>query len=73
MIDYEKQMAVQDELITRRKRARATKREETGQKAGLLSERELKKLIRQAQRRKAKLVRDRARRGNKGKKKEGEE
>ena len=72
MIDYEKQIAVQDELIARRRKALARKNEKTGQKSGALSERELKKLLKQAQRRRAKIVKDRERRAGKGKS-EGQE
>ena len=71
MPNYEKEIAVQDELIARRKKALARRRDKTGQKPGTLSERQLKKLIKQAQRRKAKLARDRDRRA--GKKKGTEE
>ncbi len=62
MIDFEKQMAAQDELIARRKKALVHKKENTGERAGILSERELRKLLKQAQRRRARLVRDRDRR-----------
>ena len=70
MTDYEKEIAVQDERIARRKRALARKRdtegappgENTGEKTGLLDERGLRRLLKQAQRRRAKLVRDRDRR-----------
>ena len=69
MIDYEKALAVQDDLITRRRRALARKtdreKESPGEKSGILSERELRKLVKQAARRKAKLVRDRDRRAGK--------
>ena len=65
MIDYEKALAVQDERITRRRRALARKKEKAGEKSGILSESELRKLVKQATRRKAKLVRDRDRRAGK--------
>ncbi len=75
MTDCEKGIAVQDERIARRKRALARKRDTEGEgpgenadeKTGLLDERELRRLIRQAQRRRAKLVRDRDRRAKKQK------
>ena len=72
MTNYEKEIAAQEELIARRKGALARKRdrekESPGEKAsgaqtaGILSERELRQLVKQAQRRKAKLAKDRARR-----------
>ncbi len=70
MRDYEKEIAVEDERIAKRKRALGKKRQESGEKAeemtgaktGLLGERELRRLLKQAQRRKRKLVKDRDRR-----------
>ncbi len=67
MIDFEKQIAAQDELIARRKKALVRKKENAGERAGILSERELRKLLKQAQRRRARLVRDRDRRAKKSK------
>lgn len=78
-MDYAKLIAVQDELIVKRKGALGKKRagagphalkerpagaaEEAGAvKAGILGERELMKLLKQAQRRKAKLLKDQNRR-----------
>jgi hypothetical protein len=62
MVDYEKRIAVQDELVTRRKRALTRKKDRTVERSGVLSERGIRRLIKQAQRRRAKLVRDRDRR-----------
>jgi hypothetical protein len=66
-MDYAKLIAKQDELIAKRKGALGKKRAGAGEeggavKTGVLDERELKKLLKQAQRRKAKLVRDQKRR-----------
>lgn len=78
MKDYEKEIAVQDERIARRKGALARKMateskksgeapsenagENAGEKSGLLGERELRRLLKQAQRRRLKLIGDRDRR-----------
>ncbi len=71
---HEKEIAILDESIVRRKKALARKsatgskksgetpEENAGEKTGLLGERELRRLLKQAQRRKRKLVWDRDRR-----------
>ena len=66
MTDDDRLIAAQDERIVRRKRALVKRKQE----AGPLDERGLRKLVKQAQRRRAKLVKDQARRAGKEKKKE---
>ncbi len=61
MVDYEKAVAEEDTKIARRKAA-LQKLKAGGEKPGMLSERRLRKLAKQTQRRKAKLLKDQKRR-----------
>jgi hypothetical protein len=64
MIDYDKAVADLDQEISRRKAALG-RLKAGGERPGTVGERRLRKLLKEAQRRRARLLKDRARREGK--------